>query len=283
MTCLSKSLDCFDILIKCLGPIFMLLALSLFSFETYTYFVYVLPAMGDDVPSIFQGFVTGVGVFLLLNLIYNYLKAIFTDPGCPPKWDSTHMMEETEAKDADENGVSRRLTKRCNKCSREKPARAHHCSVCKRCVLKMDHHCPWINNCVGFFNYRFFCLFLMYLWLCCLFVMIVFFSSFLETMNSPRRSKLSFGARQCVSLSWIIATCILFALLLLGGFHVYLVLTNQTTIEFHTNMTNKDKARRRGEFFRNPYDLGRPRNFKQVFGPHDFCTFRWALSWLSQQ
>merc|ERR1712061_507845 len=95
------------------------------------------------------------------------------------------------------------------------------------------------------------------------------------------RSRLPFSARQCISLSWIIATCIFFALFLLGGFHVYLLLTNQTTIEFHTNLARKDQARRRGEYYRNPYDLGRSRNFKQVFGPDDFFTFRWALPYLA--
>ena len=57
----------------------------------------------------------------------------------------------------------------------------------------------------------------------------------------------------------------------IGGFHLYLVLTNQTTIEFHANMGNRDRARGRGELWRNPYDLGRRRNFQQARPPP-----RWA-------
>lgn len=51
----------------------------------------------------------------------------------------------------------------CKKCISPKPPRTHHCSVCDKCVLAMDHHCPWLNNCVGYYNARYFYLYMVYM------------------------------------------------------------------------------------------------------------------------
>mmetsp|Transcript_45101 Transcript_45101/g.134796 ORF Transcript_45101/g.134796 Transcript_45101/m.134796 type:complete len:164 (+) Transcript_45101:1-492(+) len=146
----------------------------------------------------------------------------------------------------------------------------------------MDHHCPWVNNCVGFHNHRYFCLFLLYLAGCCAFVSVVFWDDFLSGLLHPRRSRLRGFARHNVGLCWIIAAAILVASCVLGGFHAYLVLSNQTTIECHINSAKKEQAKQRGERFRSPYDIGRRRNFQQVFGPHSVCSVRWLLPYLAR-
>ena len=61
--------------------------------------------------------------------------------------------------------LSSLLTKSCRKCNSLKPPASHHCSICGRCIARMDHHCPWVNNCVGFYNQKFFLQFLVYVFL----------------------------------------------------------------------------------------------------------------------
>jgi len=79
-----------------------------------------------------------------------------------------------------------------------------------------------------------------------------------------------------LSLSFMLCLAVGLAVSCLGGFHIYLVLTGQTTIEFHANFVNKTKAKRSGQKYRNPYDMGWKRNWQQVYG----CRSSMLLSFL---
>merc|ERR1712032_954583 len=172
-----------SIAMKVIGPCFIMLALALISYCTSTYFVCVCPLLAQDLGLSTTSALTLVGFFCLSNGLYNYFKASCSDSGRPPEFSEAVLASVT-----DEEDLSRTKAKQCHKCNLLKPQRAHHCSICRRCVMKMDHHCPWINNCVGFGNYRHFCLFMLYLWICCAFVLCVFGPYFLESFLHFRRN-----------------------------------------------------------------------------------------------
>ncbi|KAI8380103.1 DHHC palmitoyltransferase-domain-containing protein [Blakeslea trispora] len=152
----------------------------------------------------------------------------------------------------------------CQKCKLEKYDRTHHCRQCKQCVLKMDHHCPWINNCVGFHNYKAFYLFLFYSSVYCIYVFSTTLPPSIEQANGPM-SILG------LSIHWALLVFIsaLFGLFLIPFtlFHTRQLCKNRTTIEFYEK-SNFKLGRHdvmRSKYF-NPWDIGTRKNIEQVFG-----------------
>ncbi|KAJ2302641.1 palmitoyltransferase for Vac8p [Coemansia sp. RSA 2706] len=149
----------------------------------------------------------------------------------------------------------------CLKCNVPKPDRAHHCSTCNVCVLKMDHHCPWLNNCVGFRTQKAFVLFLIYT---AIYALVVFVATLvyyaLHALDLPGDELIALSPVFMMLLAAAFSLC-LFGF---GGFHVYLMLTNTTTLESYEG----NKFRRVQKKNLNLFDLGCAKNFKQVFGHH---------------
>lgn len=118
----------------------------------------------------------------------------------------------------------------CKKCQCVKPDRTHHCSTCGQCVLKMDHHCPWLATCVGLRNYKAFLLFLLYTSLFCWTCFGVSAWWVWEEFNERAE-----GLQGMLVVNTILLSVLAGVIgLVLSGFtawHVYLVVSGQTTIE----------------------------------------------------
>ena len=141
--------------------------------------------------------------------------------------------------------------------------------------------CPWMFNSIGYFNYRYFVNFLMYVFLAMFYGAILTLEPFLllqsgEFSSFSREERVARhhlprpgpmfphrNEKMLISLAFMICAAIGFAILILGGFHIFLVLTAQTTIEFHGNWS---KWRRLGNKYRNPYSEGYRKNWRRVYG-----------------
>jgi palmitoyltransferase ZDHHC2/15/20 len=172
----------------------------------------------------------GISLYLLANS--SYTIAILTDPGSPLTTANgySHLPTHEPPNTASLTVKSTGSTRYCKKCQCPKPDRAHHCSTCRRCVLKMDHHCPWLATCLGLRNYKAFILFLIYTsffcWVC-----------FAVTADWVWANVLSDGqfVDTTMPVNYVLLAVVsgIIGLVLTGftGWHISLVLRNQTTIE----------------------------------------------------
>uniref|UniRef100_A0A8C9VHS2 Palmitoyltransferase n=1 Tax=Scleropages formosus TaxID=113540 RepID=A0A8C9VHS2_SCLFO len=212
---------------------------------------------------------------LLFMFVWAYWRTIFTRPMMPleefhlPPADRQLLEREDRAESVQE--VLRRVAKElpvytrtasgairfCDRCHLVKPDRCHHCSVCNKCILKMDHHCPWVNNCVGFSNYKFFLLFLAYSLLYCLFITATDMPYFIRFWtNSLPDTQAKFH----IMFLFFAAAMFFISLSSLFSYHCWLVCKNRSTLEAFRAPVFQHGPNKNG------FSLGASKNIRQVFG-----------------
>jgi palmitoyltransferase len=122
----------------------------------------------------------------------------------------------------------------CLICNAFKPERSHHCSVCNICVLNMDHHCPWVDNCIGFYNRKFFMQLLFYLCALTIFVDISAGYDVFIIITDIYKQRLLYKdiiRALVVVVGYSIIAALSVLITLFFKFHLGLVARNSTTIE----------------------------------------------------
>ncbi|BFZ14860.1 hypothetical protein BsWGS_17899 [Bradybaena similaris] len=220
-------------------------------------------------------------VFLLLYhpilflFLWSYYQTIFANIRGPPKefflnqseWQRLESETNENVQKEQLNHFARKLPiqnktvagfpRYCEKCKCIKPDRCHHCSVCSMCVLKMDHHCPWVNNCVGFHNYKFFVLFLGSALVYCIYVAMTSLKYFINFWSGGGDRSIG---RFHILFLFFVAIMFAISLVSLFGYHIFLTARNRSTLEsFRAPVfqTGPDK---------DGFSLGIRSNFAEVFG-----------------
>ncbi|RWR86268.1 putative protein S-acyltransferase 12 [Cinnamomum micranthum f. kanehirae] len=271
-----------------LGYLAILLVIAIVAISYYAVVVVTCgPQLArGGVGSVLYSSILVVFHFLLALLLWSYFMVVFRDPGSVPEnWRpvleenlelgisvalSDYVSSETSASTRNSStGTERRQAlSYCSHCENFKPPRCYHCSICKKCVLKMDHHCVWVVNCVGAQNYKFFLLFLLYTFMETTLDTLILMPHFIKFFEDAKNRSSSPSKHAITFLAFVLNLAFALSLLCFLVMHASLLSSNATTIE----VNEKNRAARW------KFDVGRRKNFEQVFGAKKAYWFLPLLS-----
>ena len=241
---------------KYYGKLLILIIFIVLSIEYYAYVFEVM--LNVMTQKNFKLILTLLIIFhiLILLLLMAFISTMMTNPGEIPLYWGFYI--------GDDDYKRKRY---CLICNAFKPERSHHCSVCNICVLNMDHHCPWVDNCIGFYNRKFFMQLLLFVVILTLYVDIseIFFIFDMSMRLFKKHIKYSEIFHIGLAVICYIAVFIFSIIItMFFKFHVKLVLNNSTTIESLDVEHKKDNDK---------FNIGQRQNFEQVFGSDPLLWF----------
>ena len=202
------------------GEFFVTVAVILLIFEAYLFLFLTIP------PTSLNNFIIDFFYLIIFAMVFwSYIIVIKTPAGSIPLYWGFYIGDDDEKR-----------KRYCLICNAFKPERSN--------VLNMDHHCPWVNNCIGFFNRKYFMQFIFYLEI--LFIYHFIFSSFYLynqfqiVINTKKTNYLGFVI---IIINYIPTVVITFLFGKFVIYHIKLVMTNSSTIE-SLDTENKDKYKK---------------------------------------
>lgn len=260
---------------KFLPVVFVFVTIAFLFFSYLNFHIVPMIAQRADPDRQWRGFVElGVFIYITSLFVVSYVLSIIVHPGEIPDNDKQWQYSTSSLDQLTPDWIPAGLQemkksgerRHCKWCWKYKPDRCHHCRVCKSCILKMDHHCPWIYNCVGFGNYKYFFLLLLYAVLDTHLIVWTTIESTRRCIMDPLNTELTtmFFIFFTETLAFFLSVLVT----VFFGFHCWLMSKAMTTIEFCEKSTPKKDGQNAflGRSEQSVYDLGLVGNIRAVLG-----------------
>ncbi|KAK2951993.1 putative Palmitoyltransferase app [Blattamonas nauphoetae] len=160
----------------------------------------------------------------------------------------------------------------CQVCGIYRPKGCKHCYECDNCVMEFDHHCPFVNNCIGMRNQGYFSFFLLWCGVSLIGYCVIAVFVFVKKAKTDKEWFTHSISFPLIIFMMMMDFLVSLPVLWFAGYQIFLVLTDQTTVQ---RIYNDIRGSRR--WYQSFYDriIRIPPPFmNRLIYTHNSCWFR---------